>query len=131
MLTLQNMSGAQIYMTGANIGIGTTNALTKLQVAGEVSSTSANAFRMIQGNYGAFWRNDGTNVYLLSTNSGSQYGIWNTSRPFTYNFASGTVAIANGAITALSSGNVGLGNTNPTEKLTVNGNMNLNGQVIG
>jgi len=39
-------------------------------------------FRMIQGNYGTFFRNDGSNTYLLLTNSGDQYGQWNSIRPW-------------------------------------------------
>ena len=47
--------------------------------------------RMIHGNYGAFWRNDGGNLYLLLTASGDQYGIWNGLRPFRVDLATGNV----------------------------------------
>ncbi|MBR8511043.1 phage tail protein [Burkholderia cenocepacia] len=50
-------------------------------------------FRAISGDYGAFLRNDGTNVYLLSTNKGDQEGQWNDFRPVTWNLATGRVSI--------------------------------------
>lgn len=62
----------------------------------EIQSTSANALRMIYGNYGAFWRQDGIRVSLLITNSGDQRGGWNDLRPFQVNLASGEVYIGTG-----------------------------------
>jgi hypothetical protein len=50
-------------------------------------------FRAISGNYGAFFRNDGTYFYLLSTASGDQKGQWNTYRPLTFNMSTGYVSI--------------------------------------
>lgn len=85
-------------LTG-KFGIGSSTPWQKLSVAGnvlatgEVISSSANAFRMVQGQYGAFWRNDGTNAYFLLTAAGSPYGSWNTLRPFTVNNATGNVTI--------------------------------------
>lgn len=63
------------------------------RASGEVISTSANTFRMVQGNYGTFWRNDGSNTYLLLTASGDPYGSWNSLRPLTINDASGDVSV--------------------------------------
>ena len=60
---------------------------------GEVISTYANSYRMISGNYGSFWRNDGTTHYLMLTASGDQYGSWNTFRPLSVTLASGAVSI--------------------------------------
>lgn len=48
---------------------------------------------MIYGNYGAFWRNDGQNVYLLSTAENDKFGGWNGYRPFIYNLGSGNVTL--------------------------------------
>lgn len=90
------------------MGIGTSTPLTKFQVAGETSSTSATSFRSVFGNYGAFLFNNGSDFFILSTNSGSQYGNYNSFRPFRYNFASGSVFLANNALTALDTGNVGI-----------------------
>lgn len=64
-----------------------------LKVAAEVQTTSANSYRMIYGNYGTMWRQDGTNLYLMITNSGDQYGGYNSLRPFAVNLATGDVTI--------------------------------------
>lgn len=54
----------------------------------EIINTSPH-FRHIFGDYGTFWRQDGTNLYLLLTNSGDPYGSWNNFRPLTVNLATG------------------------------------------
>lgn len=46
-------------------------------------------YRMIQGNYGVFWRQDGNALNLLITPSGSQTGTWDSTRPFTWLFSGG------------------------------------------
>ncbi|KVC61558.1 hypothetical protein [Burkholderia stagnalis] len=51
-------------------------------------------FRAISGNYGAFLRNDGTNVYLLSTKKGDPDGQWNDFRPFAWSLSDGIVRIS-------------------------------------
>ncbi|WP_069705872.1 phage tail protein [Burkholderia seminalis] len=57
-------------------------------------------FRAIYGDYGAFMRNDGTNVYLLSTKKGDQEGQWNDFRPFAWSLSDGIVRISDsGALT--------------------------------
>lgn len=45
--------------------------------------------RIIGGNYGILLRNDGSDFYILSTDSGSQWGGWNSKRPFRINLANG------------------------------------------
>lgn len=60
---------------------------------GEYVAANHNAYRMIFGNYGAFWRNDGTKVYLLSTDENDKFGGWNTYRPFIYDLTSGNVQL--------------------------------------
>jgi hypothetical protein len=45
--------------------------------------------RIIGGNYGILLRNDGSNFYILSTDSGNQWGGWNSKRPFRINLANG------------------------------------------
>lgn len=60
---------------------------------GEYVAANSNAFRMIYGNYGAFWRNDGSKVYLLSTAENDKFGGWNGYRPFIYDLSSGNVQL--------------------------------------
>ncbi|UYE95272.1 tail fiber [Escherichia phage vB_ESM-pEJ01] len=60
---------------------------------GEYVAAYANAFRMIYGNYGAFWRNDGGKIYLLSTAENDKFGSWNGNRPFIYYLTTGKVTL--------------------------------------
>lgn len=70
-----------------------TGATKIVYTNGEYVATNHNAFRMAYGNYGAFWRNDGGSVYLLSTAENDKYGGWNGYRPFIYNLGSGNVML--------------------------------------
>ncbi|MGN6552074.1 MAG: collagen-like triple helix repeat-containing protein [Pararhizobium sp.] len=81
-LTQDNLDGRYIRSIGG-------------KVSGELQSTSANCYRMVQGNYGAFWRNDGSGLYLLLTAAGDQYGLWNGVRPFQVDLVSGLAYINN------------------------------------
>lgn len=63
---------------------------------GEVQSTNANAWRQCGSDYGTFWRNDGTALYLLLTNKGDAYGAWNSLRPFAVNLSNGRIAMSAG-----------------------------------
>lgn len=56
-------------------------------------SMNSDAYRMIYGKYGAFWRNDGVKVYLLSTAENDKLGGWNAYRPFIYDLTSGNVQL--------------------------------------
>lgn len=60
---------------------------------GQYYSANSDAYRMIYGNYGAFWRNDGTKVYLLSTEENDRFGGWNGNRPFIYDLTTGKVTL--------------------------------------
>lgn len=68
-----------------------TGATKIVYTNGQYVAANSDAYRMIFGNYGAFWRNDGTKVYLLSTAENDKFGGWNTYRPFIYNLVSGNV----------------------------------------
>lgn len=64
---------------------------------GEIVSKSANGFRLANGNTGVMLRNDGRDFYALATPGGQALnGQWNTLRPFSFNLASGRVAMRNG-----------------------------------
>ncbi|EGK6074169.1 tail fiber domain-containing protein, partial [Escherichia coli] len=60
---------------------------------GQYVAANSDAYRMIFGNYGAFWRNDGSKVYLLSTAENDRFGGWNGNRPFIYDLTSGNVQL--------------------------------------
>lgn len=62
-----------------------------LTVNNEIRTTSANSLRMVYGNYGTFWRQDGAHMYLMFTNAGDQYGNYNSLRPMYANLANGSV----------------------------------------
>lgn len=106
--------------------VGTSYLSSTVTSAGEFISTTANGFRITQGNYGAFFRNDGSAFYLLFTASGSQTGSWNSLRPFTANLSNGYVTIGNGL-------GVGAANTGYTFNVTgtsrFSGKMTLFGSV--
>lgn len=96
----RNTGGDALTITQAgNVGIGTTAPTLRLDVngaaraSGEMISNSANAFRMVQSNYGVILRNDGANTYFLLTNSGDPYGTWNALRPFSFANTTGNVTL--------------------------------------
>ena len=73
-------------LIGANMG-------TKRIISyGEVAQQAGNnAFRTVVGNYGSFWHMNSTHVHLMMTNSGDQYGSFNSLRPMYVNITTGKV----------------------------------------
>lgn len=63
-------------------------------------TTVVDTHRMIQGNYGTFWRNDGNALYLMVTAAGDQWGSWTGQRPLIVNLATGIAYINGNAATA-------------------------------
>jgi hypothetical protein len=104
-----------------NVGIGISPSLYKLDVNGEITSRTMNAFRLRGNSYSTIIRNDGADFYILVTNSGDPDGSWNNFRPIRMNLATGNVYLSNGNLFVASTGNVGIGNTSPGYKLTVAG----------
>ncbi|EFJ2236355.1 tail fiber domain-containing protein [Escherichia coli] len=81
-----------ILETSGQISL-STGATKIVYTNGQYVAANSDAFRMIYGNYGAFWRNDGQNVYLLSTAENDRFGGWNGYRPFIYHLGSGNVTL--------------------------------------
>ncbi|EOI1369358.1 phage tail protein [Serratia marcescens] len=87
-----------------------------LKTSAEIQSTSADNYRLIGGDYGSFWRNDGNSMYLLLTNPKDQYGTFNKLRPFAVDVKNGSVSFGHnvgingeltvGASTHASDGNI-------------------------
>lgn len=74
--------------------------LTGGTLTGELISSAADTFRVTQGGYGVFWRNDGTNTYLLVTASGDPNGTYTAARPLSMVNATGVASINGNAGTA-------------------------------
>lgn len=69
-----------------------------IHTAKEFRAFGADGFRLINGDYGAFFRNDGTNLYLLLTDRGSPLGGFNSLRPFNVNLANGIPSFPQGGV---------------------------------
>jgi hypothetical protein len=67
-----------------------------MTVTGEVRSTGINSYRQAAANYGTFWRNDNSNLYLMVTANGDPLGTFNSLRPFSMALPTGLVTIGNG-----------------------------------
>lgn len=101
---IQNIYGTNIYEGGTALSskyaaLSHTHSYLPLSggtLTGELRSTAGIQFRMVAGNYGSFFRNDGSSTYLLLTNSGDQYGSFNSLRPFCVSNSTGKVSIGNG-----------------------------------
>ncbi|HHV8898596.1 TPA: tail fiber domain-containing protein [Shigella flexneri] len=86
--------GKNSFQLDANGQCSITTGATKIVYSnGQYYSANSDAYRMIFGNYGAFWRNDGTKVYLLSTEENDRFGGWNGNRPFIYDLTNGKVTL--------------------------------------
>lgn len=61
-------------------------------------TNNADGIRMTSGAYSVFFRQDGSNFYMMVTNPNDQGGTWNGLRPFRFNLANGAVTMSNGLI---------------------------------
>jgi prepilin-type N-terminal cleavage/methylation domain-containing protein len=121
--------GNNIFYDSGNVGIGTNDPQSALHTVGQIRGdneiigsqlgpSAFGQFRSIQGNYGVIERNDGTNYYLLATNSGNQFGSWNALRPFYFNLATGDVNLGH---------NVNISGTTTTTNLNAT---NIRGRFV-
>ncbi|MBR8322236.1 MULTISPECIES: phage tail protein [Burkholderia cepacia complex] len=109
-------SGRMLIGTSVDDGRNTIQAAGSAAFKGAVTSREMDAsgahFRMIFGDYGALLRNDGTNVYFLSTKKGDLEGQWNDFRPFAWSLADGTVRINGNGATTYIGGELSVGMNN-------------------
>lgn len=85
----------------------------KIYANNEIVARGENQVRIIGGDYGALWRNDGRRTYLLFTAKGDQYGGWNDLRPIMIDNATGEFTIE----TRLNAGQGVNGNASSATKL--------------
>lgn len=92
-------------------------------MAGQISSTYVHPFRMVYGNYGAFFRQDGDSLCLMLTNANDQYGSYNNLRPLQVSLGLGDVSLCSTMYVKHSGSNVGIGISTPSYKLDVAGDI--------
>jgi hypothetical protein len=73
------------------------NLITQNIASRTIWCTNPDAYRIVYGDYGTYWRQDGTNLYLMLTNSGDQYGSYNGYRPFRVHIPTGRANFDQGA----------------------------------
>ena len=97
----------RIANTG-NVGIGTMDLVNKVHAHGVQE-----AFRQSYGGGSAIYRYDGTDYYLLL--SDTETGNWNARRPIRIQHSNDNVSLVSGT----GNGHVGIGTSVPTKKLQV------------
>jgi len=117
-LAITNTSGEVMRISGSNVGIGTTNPSEKLEVSGGIkgdalflSDGGDYEVKLVTGNITAF------HTFTFPDNEGTLAITSDIPSPSQWDDVTGGINYA--------SGNVGIGTTSPSEKLHVNGNLEL------
>ena len=109
--------------SGGNVGIGTTSSSYKLQIdqTGDVPFLLLNTTSATNKRTRLQFGQSGT----LNWEFGTDAGLTNTDNIYFYNRLTSTFGPV-----ILNNGNTGIGNTNPTEKLHVTGNIRFSGALM-
>jgi hypothetical protein len=104
--------------SSGNLGIGNTSAITRLTAYGSSAAPSATS----EAGIATIWGSSGNQLALGALNSGS-YGLWLQTK-YVSNGGTTYPLLLNPV-----SGNVGIGTTTPSSKLSVAGDINLTGAL--
>ncbi|MEO2273705.1 pyocin knob domain-containing protein [Serratia marcescens] len=63
------------------------------RMSGALGSTYTDTYRIVAGQYGTFWRNDGNALYLMLTKAGDQWGTFNNLRPLAVSTSDGSINV--------------------------------------
>lgn len=95
-----NADGTMNYMYWSESYNGTANTMRFYKSDNGWVTSCKNGFRIVAGGYGAFFRNNGSDFYLLLTDKktdGTEWtASWNGKRPFRVNLSSGLVEMSHG-----------------------------------
>jgi len=122
----QIASNGNTYFNGGNVGIGTASPAAKLQITDQGNSSATT----LQLNNRIKFRGDG----VMNWGSSADYGIlsWNTGKAIVGGKSGKDLSLLAGASEKMivkTNGNVGIGTTNPEEKLHVNGTTTIIGDI--
>jgi hypothetical protein len=110
-----NAGTAQFAVMGGSLGVGTVNPAKKLHVMGDAQIESSG----------------GAELNLLNTTSASQWQVVSGfNAGFEVGYVTGGLTDSAAPLFVATTGNVGLGTVNPSEKLTVEGNLKVNGSIV-
>ena len=114
---------------GVNVGVGTESPAVKLHIKGAANGTDGKLYITEDASNGSFFKYDG------ATNRGSLGGLstGGEGKVIDWSRTGSEISFLTGnseRMRVASNGGVGINTTNPTEKLEVNGNVKVQGNII-